>query len=36
LNSDGTVSSAEASVGSYGVAGTSSQDLISIGIRHKF
>ena len=36
LNSDGTVSSAEASIGSYGVAGTSSQDLISIGIRHKF
>ena len=36
LNSDGTVSSAEASIGSYGVAGTSSQDMVSIGIRHKF
>ncbi|QBR01953.1 porin [Paraburkholderia pallida] len=36
LNADGTVSSAEASIGSYGVAGTSSQDIVSLGIRHKF
>jgi predicted porin len=36
LNSDGTVSSAEASIGSYGVAGTSSQEMVSFGIRHKF
>ncbi|OAJ54984.1 porin [Paraburkholderia ginsengiterrae] len=36
LNADGTVSGAEASIGSYGVAGTSSQDIVSLGIRHKF
>ena len=36
LNADGTVSSAEASIGSYGVAGTSTQEIVSLGIRHKF
>ncbi|WP_404990344.1 porin [Burkholderia pseudomultivorans] len=36
LNADGTVSSAEASIGSYGVAGTNSQDMVSLGIRHRF
>ncbi|MGH8781276.1 porin [Paraburkholderia sp.] len=36
LNADGTVSSAEASIGSYGVAGTSTQEMVSLGIRHKF
>ncbi|WP_133647780.1 porin [Paraburkholderia flava] len=36
LNADGTVSSAEASIGSYGVAGTSTQEMLSLGIRHKF
>ena len=36
LNTDGTVSSAEASIGSYGVAGTSSQEMLSFGIRVKF
>ncbi|WP_446902720.1 porin [Burkholderia sp. YIM B11467] len=36
LNTDGTVSSADASIGSYGVAGTSSQDMVSLGIRHRF
>ncbi len=37
-NSNGTVSvvDAEASVGSYGYAGTSSQTLVNLGLRHKF
>jgi predicted porin len=36
LNANGTVSSAEASVGSYGVSGTDAQEMLSVGIRHKF
>jgi predicted porin len=36
LNADGSVSAADASIGSYGVAGTSSQDMLSLGIRHRF
>ncbi len=35
-NVDGTLSSAVASVGSYGYNGTSSQTLVSLGLRHKF
>ncbi|CAG9199245.1 porin [Burkholderia vietnamiensis] len=33
-NSDG--SDAQASIGSYGVAGTSSQEIVALGLRHKF
>lgn len=37
LNADGTaVVGAQASVGSYGYGGTSSQELVSVGLRHKF
>lgn len=36
LNADGSVSGAEASIGSYGIAGTNSQDMVSLGIRHRF
>jgi predicted porin len=36
LNADGTRSQAQASIGSYGYAGTSSQALLSLGLRHKF
>jgi predicted porin len=37
LNADGTaVVGAQASVGSYGYGGTSSQELVSLGLRHKF
>jgi predicted porin len=28
--------SAQASIGSYGYAGTSTQELVIVGIRHKF
>jgi predicted porin len=35
-NVDGTLSSAVASVGSYGYNGTTSQTLVSLGLRHKF
>ncbi len=35
-NVDGTTSSAVASIGSYGYNGTSSQTLVSLGLRHKF
>jgi predicted porin len=37
LNADGTaVVGAQASVGSYGYGGTSTQELVSVGLRHKF
>ena len=37
LNADGTaVVGAQASVGSYGYGGTSTQELVSLGLRHKF
>jgi predicted porin len=37
LNADGTaVVSAQASVGSYGYPGTNTQELVSVGLRHKF
>jgi predicted porin len=37
LNADGTaVVGAQASVGSYGYPGTNSQELVSLGLRHKF
>ncbi|MEK7886156.1 porin [Burkholderia contaminans] len=36
LNADGTTSAAQASVGSYGIAGTKSQELVALGLRHKF
>jgi predicted porin len=37
LNADGTaVVGAQASVGSYGYGGTTSQELVSLGLRHKF
>jgi predicted porin len=35
-NADGTVSNAQASIGSYGYNGTSSQELVALGLRHKF
>ncbi len=37
LNADGTgVVAAQASVGSYGYGGTNTQELVSLGLRHKF
>lgn len=37
LNADGTaVVAAQASVGSYGYGGTSTQELVALGLRHKF
>ena len=33
-NADGT--SAQASIGSYGIAGKSSQEIVALGLRHKF
>ena len=33
---DGTIGSAQASIGSYGYNGTSSQELVALGLRHKF
>ncbi len=33
-NADGT--DAQASVGSYGIAGKSSQEIVALGLRHKF
>jgi predicted porin len=37
LNADGTgVVSAQASVGSYGYPGTNTQEIVSLGLRHKF
>ncbi|AXF24047.1 porin [Burkholderia pyrrocinia] len=36
LNTDGTTSAAQASIGSYGIAGTKSQELVALGLRHKF
>jgi predicted porin len=33
---DGTTQAAQASIGSYGIAGTSSQELVALGLRHKF
>jgi len=33
---DGSTQAAQASIGSYGLAGTSSQEMVSLGIRHKF
>ncbi|KAB0651508.1 porin [Burkholderia diffusa] len=36
LNADGTTSPAQASVGSYGIAGTKSQEIVALGLRHKF
>ncbi|MBN3779424.1 porin [Burkholderia sp. Ac-20345] len=36
LNTDGTTSAAQASIGSYGYAGTKSQELVALGLRHKF
>ncbi|RFU44560.1 porin [Paraburkholderia sp. DHOC27] len=37
LNADATaVVSAQASIGSYGYGGTSTQELVSLGLRHKF
>lgn len=36
LNADGTTSAAEASIGSYGMSGTDTQEMVSLGIRHKF
>lgn len=37
LNADGTaVTIAQASVGSYGTPGTNAQEMVSLGIRHKF
>ena len=35
-NADGTIGSAQASIGSYGYNGTSSQELVALGLRHKF
>jgi predicted porin len=35
-NADGTTQDAQASIGSYGFAGTSTQELGIVGIRHKF
>jgi predicted porin len=35
-SSSGAVVSAQASVGSYGYAGTSSQTIVSLGLRHRF
>jgi predicted porin len=34
--SDGTTTAAQASIGSYGYNGTSSQTLVNLGLRHKF
>ncbi|WP_412024901.1 porin [Burkholderia cepacia] len=36
LNADGTTSAAQASIGSYGFAGTKSQEMVALGLRHKF
>jgi predicted porin len=37
LNADGTaVVSAQASIGSYGYGGTNTQELVALGLRHKF
>jgi predicted porin len=36
LNPDGTIQTAEASIGSYGFNGTANQDMYIIGMRHKF
>ncbi|EGD05309.1 outer membrane porin [Burkholderia sp. TJI49] len=36
LNEDGTTSAAQASIGSYGYAGTRSQEMVALGLRHKF
>lgn len=36
LNADGTTQSAQASIGSYGINGTSSQTMVILGMRHKF
>lgn len=36
LNTDGTTSAAQASIGSYGYAGTKSQEMVALGLRHKF
>ncbi|MBR8123278.1 porin [Burkholderia multivorans] len=36
LNADGTTSAAQASIGSYGYAGTKSQEMVALGLRHKF
>ncbi|MBY4869572.1 porin [Burkholderia sp. Bp9017] len=36
LNDDGTTSAAQASIGSYGYAGTKSQEMVALGLRHKF
>ncbi|MCA3802484.1 porin, partial [Burkholderia sp.] len=36
LNADGSTSAAQASIGSYGIAGTKSQELVALGLRHKF
>lgn len=36
LNADGTTSAAQASVGSYGIAGTKTQEIVALGLRHKF
>ncbi|WP_025098879.1 porin [Burkholderia sp. A1] len=33
---NGTTQAAQASIGSYGIAGTSSQELVALGLRHKF
>jgi hypothetical protein len=31
-----TITDAQASIGSYGYAGTSHQEMVNLGIRHKF
>ncbi|AME24613.1 MAG: porin [Pseudomonadota bacterium] len=36
LNPDGTTQNAQASIGSYGFNGTASQELVILGMRHKF
>jgi hypothetical protein len=36
LNPDGTTQNAQASIGSYGFNGTATQELVIIGMRHKF
>jgi hypothetical protein len=33
---DGTVTAAQASIGSYGYNGTNTQELVNVGLRHKF
>lgn len=33
---DGSLTGAQASVGSYGVPGTNTQEIVSVGLRHKF